>query len=238
MSWGWRPDNDGVTVKRMDDGQLRDDAAPPAGMAITRPLDHVRAVRERYCQLYAADYGTAVLRSVRAWEWALGEIATAPVTGRETGVPPSRGEIEAEIAEADDRRRRGDRENRADAAAIVLSWLIGVDDRVPVGCENPGELVGGFGDVVRSRKQLVTIAVQAVRAQHRAAAKSPDAGADPGDRELAAQDPDYLDGVVMTLSWVLGERAEAPITQAQPGELTARALTGAPSLGRRSWMDC
>jgi hypothetical protein len=208
----------------MDDGQLRDDAALPAGTAIVRPLGHVRAVRERYCQLYAADPGTAVVRSVRAWEWALGEIAAAPVTGRETGVPPSRAEIEAEIAEADGRRLRGDRENHADAAAIVLSWLIGVDDRVPVRCENPGELVGGFGDVVRSRKQLATIAVQAAAARHRAAPKSLDAGLDAGHRELARQDPDYLDGVVMTLAWVLGERAEAPITQAQPGELTAGAL--------------
>jgi hypothetical protein len=56
--------------------------------------------------------------------------------------------MEAEIAAADERRLRGDRENRADAAASILRWLIGADDHIPVRCENPGELVGGFGGVV------------------------------------------------------------------------------------------
>ena len=49
-----------------------------------------------------------------------------------TAVPPSRSDIEAEITAADERRLRGDQENRADAAATILRWLIGDDDHVPV----------------------------------------------------------------------------------------------------------
>ncbi len=37
---------------------------------------------------------------------------------------------------------------------IILRWLIGDDDHVPIEAENPGELVGGFGDVVRSPEQI------------------------------------------------------------------------------------
>ena len=145
-----------VTVKFVESGQP-DDTAPPAGTAIVRPLRHVRAVRERYLQRFADPAQAAASRSARAWAWALGEIAVAPVTDRKTRVPPSRTEIEAEIGTADERRLRGDRENRADAAAIILRWLIGADDHVPVRCENPGELVGGFGDVIRSREQIAEI---------------------------------------------------------------------------------
>jgi hypothetical protein len=134
------------------------------------------------------------------------------------------GEIEAEIGEANERRWPGDMQNRVDAAATILRWLVGLDDRIPVHGENLGELVGGFGDIVRSREQIAEVAAVAAHAQPQAAAMSLDADADPGDREFACQDADYLDGVMVTLAWALGERAEAPITRAQPRELTARAL--------------
>lgn len=212
-----------VTVKLVESGQL-DDTVPPAGTAIVRPLRYVRAVRERYLQRFADPAQAAASRSARAWAWALGEIAVAPVTDGKTGVPPGRTEIEAEIGTADERRLRGDWENRADAAAIILLWLIGADDHVPVRCENPGELVGGFGDVIRSREQIADVAALATRARRRVAARRLDVDADQGDRQLAREEVDYLDGVVATLAWAQGERAEAPITRAQPREVTARAL--------------
>ena len=164
-----------VTVKFVESGQP-DDTAPPAGTAIVRPLRHVRAVRERYLQRFADPAEAAASRSARAWAWALGEIAIAPVTDRKTRVPPSRTEIEAEIGMADERRLRGDRENRADAAATILRWLIGVDDHVPVRCENPGELVGGFGDIVRPRAEIAETVALAVDAQRQAMARSLDTG--------------------------------------------------------------
>ena len=210
-------------MKFVESGEL-DDTAPPAGTAIVRPLRHVRAVRERYLQRFANPGEAAASRSARAWAWALGVTAVAPVTDRRTSVPPSRTEIEAEIGMADERRLRGDQENRADAAATILRWLIGADDHVPVRCENPGELVGGFGDVIRSLEQIADVAALATRARRRAAARRLDVDADQGDQQLAREEVDYLDGVVATLAWVHGERAEAPITRVQPREVTARAL--------------
>ena len=141
-----------------------------------------------------------------------------------TAVPPSRSDIEAEITAADERRLNGDEENRADAAATVLRWLIGDDDHVPVRGKDRGALVGGFGDVVRSREQITDVLALAAEGRQRAAAqgRNIDTGAD--DRAFARQDADYLDGVMATLSWILGERAESPVTRAHSRELTTRDL--------------
>ena len=201
-----------------------DDAFPPIGTAIVRPLRHVRAVRERHARRFAGPPEAAASRSARAWAWALGESATAPVTDRQTAVPPARPDIEAEIAAADERRLRGDRENRADAAATILRWLIGDDDRIPVRTENPGELVDGFRDVVRSPDHIATILMLAAEGQERAATRCRDIDADAADRRFARQDADYLDGVTVTLAWILGERPEAPITRSRQREPTTRHL--------------
>lgn len=212
-----------VTVNYVDATQA-EDMAPPPCTAIVRPLRHVRAVRERHAQRYANPSEAATSRSARAWAWALGECTTAPVTDRETTVPPTRSDIEAEITTADERRLRGDCENRADAAATILRWLIGNDDHVPVRGDNLGELVGGFGDVVRSRQQITDVLAVAVQGQRRAAAMARNIDAAPPTRQFAKQDADYLDGVAATLAWVLGERAEAPITARPSGDLTNRDL--------------
>jgi len=209
-------------VKSVNAGEA-DDEAPPPGTAIVRPLRHVRAVRERYLRRFADATEAAVSRSARAWSWALGETTLSPVTDRQTAVP-RRHDIEVEIAAADERRLCGDRENRADAAATILRWLIGDDDHVPVRGENPGELVNGFGDVVRSRKQIADVLALAAVGQQGAAAKGKDVDADSEDRQFAQQDVGYFDGLVATLAWVLGERAEAPITRGQSSELTTRDL--------------
>ena len=206
-----------VTVNHMDAAQA-DDMAPPPGTAIVRPLRHVRAVRNRHAQRYANPSEVAASRSARAWAWALGECATTPVTDRETPVPPTRCDIEAEIAAADERRLRGTRENRADAATTILRWLIGGDDHVPVRGENRGELVGGFGDVVRSRQQIADILAVAAQGQNRAADMVRNIEAHPGTRHFARPGADYLAGEMATLAWVLGQRSEAPITRRQsPG---------------------
>jgi hypothetical protein len=212
------------TTARLPEGGEADDERPPVNTAILRPLRHVRAVRQRYLERFADPADAATSPSARAWAWALGEIAVAPVSGRDTAVPPHRAEIDAELALADARRLSGDRENRAGAAAIVLRWLIGVDDHVPVHGENPGELVGGFGDVVRPRDEIADTVALAVHAQRGAMAKILDPSGPTGERQDAGQDVDYLDGITVTLAWVCGERAEAPITQVQPREITAAVL--------------
>jgi hypothetical protein len=149
---------------------------------------------------------------------------TAPVTDRMTAVPPGRSDIEAEIIAADERLFRGDQENRADAAAIILRWLIGDDDHVPVEAESPGELVGGFGDVVRSPEQIAGVLVLAAEGRQRAAAQGRDLDASADARAFARQDADYLDGVIATLTWTLGERADSPVARAHSRELTTRDL--------------
>jgi hypothetical protein len=210
-----------ATVKRIDDDRNND--APPRGTATVRPLRHVRAVREHHARSYDTPADAAASRSARAWAWALGETTTAPVTGRHTAVPPSRADIDAEIAVAE-QRRCGGGENSAGEAAIILRWLIGDDDGVPVLAGNPGELVGGWGDIVRSPSQIATILALAAEGQRRAAAESRDISAAPEDRRFAQQDADYLHGVTATLAWVLGRRPDAPITAARPREVTTRDL--------------
>jgi hypothetical protein len=212
----------GATVNRVTADH--DDEAPPRGTAIVRPLRHVRAVREHDAAQSADPAEAAASRSARAWAWALGESVTAPVTDRVTAVPPGRSDIEAEITAADERFFRGDQENRADAAAIILRWLIGDDDDVPVEAENPGELVGGFGDVVRSPEQIAGILALAAEGVQRAAAQGRGLDADADARAFARQDAEYLNGVLATLAWVLGERADSPITSTHSRELTTRAL--------------
>ena len=194
----------GINVGIVDQGSA---GAPPAGTAIVRPMRHVQAVRERQGEQRAECASAGETRAARAWSWALGESTVAPVTDRVTHVPPSREAIEAEIAEADERRLRGERENRADGAASVLRWLIGADDRVPVRGRNRGELVGGSGDVVRSADQIAEVLDSASRR-----------------RQTDLQDADYLDGVIETLEWVLGERPRAMLSGQRCWPVTAAEL--------------
>jgi hypothetical protein len=213
----------GTTVKPVSADQA-EDMAPPHGTAIVRPLRHVRAVRERYLQRFTDPGQLAASRSARAWAWALGETATAPVTDRSTATPPSRSEIETEIAVADDRRLGGARENRADAAATILRWLIGDDDHVPVRGTNLGVLVGGFGDIVRSREQIANVLAATAERHRQAVAKGRQSSISPADGLLAQRDAEYRIGVTATLEWVVSQRAGAPITSQRHGVLTVTEL--------------
>jgi hypothetical protein len=210
-------------MEQMDTSPPADDL-PPHGTAIVRPLRHIRAVRERDMPGFADPAGAAASLAERAWAWALGETATAPVTGQQTSSPPSRDDIDAEIAVADDRRLREGTENWADDAATILRWLIGDDDHVPVQGDSPGELVGGFGDVVRSAGQIAGILAVTRQGQQQAAARARNLYASSDDRRFAGQDADYLGGVAATLGWVLGDQAEAPVTRTQHPKLTTRDL--------------
>lgn len=181
--------------------------APSSDTAIVRPMRHVRAVRERHAQQLAERSVAGESRSARAWSWVLGESVVSPVTDRVTEVPPSRADIETEIGEADERRLCGDRDHRADGAASVLRWLIGADDRVPVRGQNRGELVGGFGDVVRTPDQIARVLDDARQR-----------------RRAEPQAADYLDGLIATLEWVLAERLQSPISGQQSWPVTTGRL--------------
>jgi hypothetical protein len=183
-------------------GDANEDA-PPVGTAIVRPLRHVNAVRQRHTEEVVGRSVSGDSRSVRAWSWALGETASAPVTDQVTAVPPSRIDIESDIAVAEERRVRGDRENRADGAATVLCWLIGLDDHVPVRGSNRGELVDGFGDVVRSPGQIAA-AIGGV--SHDGAGE------------------DYRAGALASLNWIIDRSSGAPISGTVVSQLTTRDL--------------
>ena len=64
----------------------------------------------------------------------------------------------------------------------------------------------------------------AAQGQRQAAAQGRDLDAGADARAFARQDADYLNGVIATLAWVLGERAGSPITNAHSPELTTRDL--------------
>jgi hypothetical protein len=211
-----------ITVQPMDTGPAGE--APPVGTAIVRPLRHVRAVREHHMLQFTDAAEATASRSGRAWTWALGETAIAPVTDLITDTPPSRCQIQVEVATADDGRLLGDRANRADGAATILRWLIGEDDHVPLRGENLGELVGGFGDIVRSRKDLSGGIADAIAARQLAAARGRDLEASTEDRLRGQEDAAYFDGVAATLAWILGERAESPITCTRQREPTTKVM--------------
>lgn len=212
-----------IMVKAMETGPAEE--APPPGTAVVRPLRHVLAVRERYLLQFADSAEAAGSCAARAWAWALGETAVAPVTGQETDPPPSRSQIMAEIVIADDRRLRGEREGRADATATILRWLIGEDDHLPVRGGNLGELVGGFGDFVRSREEIAgRLAAARVTGQHTSCGVlDPEAGA--GDLRRRQDGTEYLRGVVATLAWILGERY-APISGRSGHGITSKDAKG------------
>lgn len=196
-----------------------DGDAPPPGTAIVRPLRHVQAVRERHLRQLAERSHGSTSRSARAWSWALGETAVAPVTDQVAAVPPSRSDVEAEIAVADERRLRADRENRADGAATVLRWLIGEDDHLPVRGPNRGKLVGGFGDVVRSRDQIAETLSQLHRCRQ-AIIEGPATGG----RSIETDDADYLGGAIVTLAWVSGSTSTSPLSGTQTPSPTTHDL--------------
>lgn len=199
------------------------DDAPPPGTAIVRPLRHVRAVRERHMLRFATPADATASRSVRAWAWAFGETGLSPVTDQQTSAPPTRQQIQAEIAAADDRRLNGVREDRADAAATILRWLIGDDDHVPIRCDNPGELVGGFGNIVRSRQQITAAMAQVSMAWQATPSLGGQVSGPAGGRHQAMRHAGYCAGVLATMSWVLGDR-NSPVTRTSRPALTSKDL--------------
>ena len=199
-----------VTVKNVDASQA-DDMAPPPGTAIVRPLRHVRAVRER------TRSGSLIPPRLRP------RVRLARGPGRWESTPPRRsltGRRRFRPAGPTSKPRSPPRTKGACAATArtgqtpprpSCAGLSATMTMSRSGTTIVGELVGGFGDVVRSRKQIADVLAIAAEGRQRATAivRNIDAGSGrPG--ASPQQDADYLDGVVATLAWVLGEQAEAP----------------------------
>jgi hypothetical protein len=99
--------------------------------------------------------------------------------------------------------------------ATILRWLIGDDDHVPVQGDNPGELVEGFGDVVRSPQQIAEVI---------ALCGDSDCRSNGGGMGDHVSEAGYRDGLIAALAWVLSRENKAPITGARLSELTTRDL--------------
>jgi hypothetical protein len=119
------------TTASLSEGGEADDEGCPVNTAILRPLRHVRAVRQRYLQRFADPADAATSLSARAWARALGEIAVAPVSGRDTAVPPHRAEIDT-VALAVHAQRGAMAKSlapsvptgeRQDAARTLTTWM-------------------------------------------------------------------------------------------------------------------
>jgi hypothetical protein len=212
-----------ATVTKVDAAPTGDDAPPP-GTAIIRPLNHVRAIRNHLAGQSAGPGQHLGSAPDLAWAWALGETATAPVTGQQTAMPPRLADIEAELAAADGHSLRDDPDGGVGDAAVILRWLIGADDHLPIPDKNRGDLVGGLGGVIRPMHQLAALLADTRGRHEMVFRQSRNLNASTESRLSAQQDADYFDGVTVTLAWVLSQPYETPVTRQRSADLTSRAL--------------
>jgi hypothetical protein len=176
------------------------------GEAVVRPAAHVEAVRRDAMQAAerrAAQTGQAPSHFITdAISWALGERErAAPFTGAASS------DVDAEVRAcaaflestpwSDD---EADSIRRARHVLKLLQWLTGADDRPPTYCREtqPGDLVGGRGRIVRADAEIGAM-LQMAREKLAAGQTSYALGAD------------WHQGVIATLEWALGGRAESPI---------------------------
>jgi len=215
------------TVEKMHGTGPREDpaaGAPPTGTATVRPQGYIEAVRQ---------VGEGDLQAA-AFGWVLGETAVAPVTGTITGQPPVLDDIETEIlrirvAAADIRDWR-ERDRQYDAER-VLTWLIGWTDEPPCGpAGTRGQLVGGWGQVVRSPQEIHELLGRVGGAlreegdfsqEHRA-----DEGPDGRKASFARDDVAYLGGVEEVLAYALHQARLFNWARGGPDEATHRRLIG------------
>jgi hypothetical protein len=97
----------------------------------------------------------------------------------------------------------------------VLRWLTGDDDHPPVTGPGRGELVGGFGDVVRSPDQIAGLITKLTDFRR------------PADDIRSAGEvrrADYRAGVIATANWILHRHTAAPLTGSRSTELTTHDL--------------
>lgn len=187
------------------------DPLPPA---ITRPRQHVEAVLAQSL-IEAGQDGRVAL----AWAWALtgtrpSPIMLTPAPGR----PPTREEIQAE-ADADDstalpgvQAGYGDEDGYAWA---ILTWLIGVNDEIPLDDDQRGRFIGARDDYARTDSEIRHARDEAVRSLTEFDLPDPMEPADaarPWQWELAWMNAAWQRGVRDLLGWVLGDRPDAPLS--------------------------
>ena len=174
------------------------ESRPHGRGAVVRPAEHVEAVRRdaiRAAEENAAEFGIPPDHVIAdAIDWARGaspDDAAAEISAARRYLRSTPYSTEA-----------ADTITRARNVLEILEWLTGASDLPPTythGTE-PGDLTGGRGPVVRPYTQLRQMA-QLARDQLAA-----------GDTTGWGSGPGWHEGVIATLSWVLGGRADPPMT--------------------------
>lgn len=193
-------------------------ASEDRSAAVLRSRHHVEAVRAdaiRAAERRAAKTGDDPSHLITdIISWALGEGDQAPFTGTRTSSSAGPAEVDAEIAicrtyleSTPWSEQSTDSIRRARHVLKMLDWLTGTDDRPPTYCREtePGDLVGGRGQIVRPD---VEIRRMILTAREKLAAGQTSYG-------LGA---DWHEGVIATLEWASGDRAESPIRGKALGE--------------------
>jgi hypothetical protein len=197
--------------------------------AIVRPRAHVEAVLAQ--SLSETGPGG---RAALAWQWALTGTRPSPVTlSLAPGRPPLRQEIMAE-ARADPEGSRApagvpaDFRDQLRETRSILAWLAGSSDEIPVDDDNRGRFIGARGDYARTDDQMRQArdnALLGLKACDLPDAMSPAQARHPWRWDAGWMNAAWIRGVRDLLTWVLGERDAAPLTDRAVGLPTTYDLT-------------
>jgi hypothetical protein len=201
----------------------------PLPAAVIRPRRQVKAVMQQSLR----EQGTSG-RTAAAWQWALTGNVTSPVRrDQATGTPPDRARIAAEARydPRDDppgyRRMAGplwvsDRDTDRRFARLVLLWLAGSCDLVPLAAGDRGRYVGArlyFARTDEDIRQVRTAALDRILADPMPQPVSAMQAARPWTMTAGQMNTFYLNGTLMFLMWVTGDSQDGPLTS-QPAAHT------------------
>ena len=202
---------------------------PPA---ITRPRHLVEAVLAQSLPEQGPDGRTAL-----AWQWALTGTRPSPITfALPTGRPPCRDEIITEAWADDEGPAAGpstittgwhdvpdaesahvyDEDGQIRHARRVLLWLCGDSDEIPLRAGEPGRFVGARGDYARADEEIRRVRDSAnlgLQLCDLPDPMDPDDARRPWRWPAAWMNAAWLRGVRDYLTWVLGERPDAPLSR-------------------------
>lgn len=172
-----------------------------------------------------------------AWEWGLTGSRPSPITlSLPVGRPPSREEILAE-ADADPEIRSGSlgeptAGDQVWQAALILRWLAGASDEIPVAQEDRGRFIGARDDYARTDAEIRQVRDWAELGLRESGdlpvPMDPDDATRPWSWDAGWMNAAWLRGVRDFLTWVAGERADAPLSG---------RVERLPSLTLATWED-
>lgn len=166
-------------------------------------------------------------RTADAWRWALtGDVASPIRQIPAAGIPPDREQIAAEARHDphDDppgyRRLGGplwisDRDTGRRFARLVILWLAGVHDLVPLAAPDRGKYVGARLHFARTDDDILRVrasALNRVLADPVPEPVSPAQASRPWTMTAGQMNTFYLNGALMFLMWVTGDSKDGPLT--------------------------